>query len=204
MRRIAVVLGLCTLSLSMAAWADPIFINQFGTVSITDAGIVSRGSELMDFNGIKAPPGHALGSVTFSTGALASGSIWSGGIFSSAGSSFIVTGAGKYGEPKGTIFDAVFVGPIRWTVVSHTGKYDYIFKLSGAVTGMIYTGRVITGTTAQTIAVHQNQWFQDHSGNIRAGEANFRVGTPEPGTWGLFGTGLIILGGAKLRKLLRT
>jgi PEP-CTERM motif len=201
MRRIAVVLGRCMLLLPMAAWADPIFINQFGSITITNTGIVSTGSELMRFNEITAPPGHSLGSVSFSTGALTSGSIWSGGTFSSTGSSFVVIGVGKYGEPRGTIFAGSFVGPIRWKVVSHTGKYDYVFTLSGVVSGESYTGRFITGTTKQTIYVSQNQWFQDHRGGIRLGTTNFRVGLPEPGTLGLFGTGLIVLAGAMRRKL---
>jgi len=56
MRKIAVVLGLCTLLLPVAAWADAIdFGNNFGTVSITSAGIVSAGAELVGFNGISAP-----------------------------------------------------------------------------------------------------------------------------------------------------
>ncbi len=105
-------------------------------------------------------------------------------------------------NPGGTIFDGLFSGPIKWTVVSHSGKYDYVFKLSGVVTGTIYTGRLITGTTSQTIVVYQNQWVQDHRGTIRTGSTNFRVGTPEPGTLGLFGTGLIVVAGAWRRKLL--
>jgi hypothetical protein len=201
MRRIAVMLGFCALLLPMAAWADGIgFINQFGSVTITNAGIVSTGSELKGFNGITAPPGHSLGSVSFSTGALTSGSLWSGGTFSSAGSSFIVTGGGQYGVPKGTIFDASFVGPIKWTLVSHTGKWDYVFMLSGVVSGEIYTGRWISGTTKQTIYVYKNQWARDHRGSIHLGDTNFHVG-PEPGTLGLFGTGLIVLVGTMRRKL---
>ncbi|MFZ0825781.1 MAG: hypothetical protein WAM87_19135, partial [Terriglobales bacterium] len=167
MRKIAVVLGLCTLLLPVAAWADAIdFGNNFGTVSITSAGIVSAGAELVGFNGISAPRGHSLGSVSFSTGALTSGSIFGGGTFSSQGSSFIVTGVGKYGQPKGIIFDATFVGPIHWVLVSQPGKFDYVFRLSGVVEGTLYTGRVVSGITHQTITVHPNQWSQDHLGSL--------------------------------------
>ena len=89
MRRLIVVLGLCALLLPMAAWADGINLtNQFGTVSITNAGIVLNGSELMSYNGIVAPPGHSLGTVSFANGALVSGDIWTGATFSSVGSSF--------------------------------------------------------------------------------------------------------------------
>ncbi len=203
MRKIAVVLGLCTLLLPVAARADAIdLINNFGTVTITSAGIVSAGAELVGFNGINAPRGHSLGSVRFSTGALTSGSIFGGGTFSSQGSSFIVTGVGKYGQPKGTIFDATFVGPIHWVLVSQPGKFDYVFRLSGVVDGMLYTGRMVTGVTHQTITVHPNQWSQDHLGSLGAGNTTFPVAIPEPGTLGLFGTGLIVLVGVARRKLM--
>src|SRR5271167_249149 len=109
MRRV-VVLALLALALPIAAWADGITLtNEFGSISVTTAGITSTGSQLKSFNGIVAPPGKAMGSVSFSTGALASGSIATGGTFSATGSSFVVIGKGNYGEPKGTIFSGAFV-----------------------------------------------------------------------------------------------
>lgn len=183
----------------MAAWADGINLtNQFGTVSITNAGIVLNGSELMSYNGIVAPPGHALGTVSFATGALVSGDIWTGATFSSVGSSFLVTGVGNYGQPKGVIFSGAFIGPISWTVVSHT-KWDYVFLLSGTIQGQLYDGRTVSGTTAQTIYAYKNQWAKDHQGGIRLGNTNLAV--PEPGTLGLLGTGLIAVAGSMRRKL---
>ena len=186
----------------MAAWADGINLtNQFGTVTITNAGVVSVGSQLVRFNNITAPPGHALGSVSFSTGALASGTIWTGGTFSSVGSSFIVTGVGNFGQPKGTIFSGSFVGPISWTLVSHTGAYNYVFTLSGTIRGQLFDGRVVTGTTTQTIQLYQNQWIHDHKGSIKLGRTFI---APEPGTLGMLGTGLIAVAGTLRRKLFGT
>ena len=198
MRRIAVVLGLCALLLPTAAWADAIDLtNQFGTVIITNAGIVSKGSELMSYNGIVAPPGRALGSVSFSTGALASGDIWSGGTFSSGQ----LTLASASSQPaKGIIFSGAFVGPISWTLISHSGKWNYVFTLSGAIQGQLWNGRTVTGTTTQTIYAYKNQWLQDHQGGIRLGNTNLAV--PEPGTLGLLVTGLMAVGGTMRRKLL--
>jgi hypothetical protein len=206
MRRLAVILGLCALLLPTANWADRIIINEFGSVSITNAGIVLSRSELISVFGLTAPPGHSLGSVRFSTGALARGSIWNGGTFSGTGSYFDLVGVGAWtkrltGHP-GTVdlFTGSFVGPVQWQLVSHTGKYDYVFTLSGSIVGMLYNGDYAFAPTKQTIYVNQNQWFQDHRGSIRMGKTNFRVG-PEPGTLGLFGTGLIVLLGAMRRKL---
>jgi hypothetical protein len=122
MRRV-VVLALLALALPIAAWADGIDLtNQYGSISISNAGISSTQSQLTSFNGIVAPAGHSLGSVSFSTGALTSGSLRWGGTFSATGSTFVVIGKGKYGEPKGTIFSGSFVGPITWTLTSAPGR----------------------------------------------------------------------------------
>ena len=186
----------------MAAWADGMdFTNQFGVVTITNAGIVSSRSELKSFDGVTAPRGRALGSVYFSTGALTSGGIWTGGTFSSKGSSFLVTCAGNYGQPKGVVFSGAFVGPISWTLVSH-GQYYYVFTLSGTIKGELYTGRMVTGTTTQSIYAYQNQWFRDQKGGVSLG--NTKLSVPEPGTLGLLGTGLLALAGTMRRKLLRS
>ena len=96
MKRVAVLVGLCVLLLSAAAWADGINLtNKFGTVSITNAGIVSVGAQLRSYGAVNT--GSSLGSVSFSTGALTSGSILGGGTFAGgAGSSFIVNGSGAW------------------------------------------------------------------------------------------------------------
>ncbi|MGB8012780.1 MAG: PEP-CTERM sorting domain-containing protein [Terriglobales bacterium] len=184
----------------MAAWADGIFLtNEFGTVTITTAGVSSIGSELMSYNGISAPTGHALGSVSFTTGAFTGASLFTGGTFSATGSSFVIKGVGDYGQPKGVIFSGSFVGPIDWTVASHTGTYTYVFTLSGEIAGELYTGRYVTGTTTQTIVAYQNQWFKDHKGGIILGKNVLAI--PEPGTLVLFGTGLFAVAGSLRRKL---
>jgi hypothetical protein len=198
MRRV-VVLALLALAIAlpMTAWADGIDLtNKFGTISISNSGITSKGSELTSFNGIQAPPGHSLGTVSFSTGALLTGSIAAGGTFSSTGSSFVVIGKGNYGEPKGVIFSGSFVGPISWTLVSNT-KNRLLYQLSGTISGQLYTGRMVTGTTTQDIYSTKGQLAQG-IGHIQLG--NTHLNTPEPGTLGLLGTGLLGIAGTFRRK----
>ena len=196
MRRV-LVLALLALALPMAAWGDGIdLVNKNGSVSISAAGITSTGSHLIQFNGVVAAPGHSLGSVSFSTGALISGSIQSGGTFSDVGSSFVVIGVGKQVPHKGTIFSGSFVGPITWTLVNPAQPVT--FTLSGNIEGTLWNGHFVTGTTTQTIYTSHDQ-LQLGIGHIRIG--NTHLLTPEPGTLGLLGTGLVAVAGMLRRKL---
>ncbi len=96
MRRV-VVLALLALALPMAAWASGIDLtNQFGSISISTAGITSVGSQLRSWGGFAT--GGSMGKVSFSTGALTSGSISAGGTFSATGSSFVVLGVGQWAK----------------------------------------------------------------------------------------------------------
>jgi hypothetical protein len=188
----------------MAAWADTItLVNQYGGLDISASGIFSHGSELkqfcIDLSCSVAPPGRSLGTVSYNTGALATGSIAAGGTFSATGSSFLVTGVGKYGEPKGTIFSGAFTGPIDWTLTSPPGVKNLTYTLSGTISGMLYNGRNVTGTTTQNIFTVNAQLTQG-IGHIKIGTTSISS-TPEPGTLGLLGTGLVAIAGMFRRKL---
>jgi hypothetical protein len=198
------------LLLPIAAWADVIDLtNQSGTITYTDAGVVSTGSQLVSFAGITAPKGSALGSVSFTTGAFTGSSLWQNGTFSSTGSTFDIVGQGKWlagvlGAPakgKVALFTGSFVGPISWTVVSAVHA-NYVFDLSGTIAGSLWNGQNVTGTTTQTIYSYTDQWPTDHKGVIHVG--NSQLAVPEPGTLSLFGTGLLTLAGTMRRKLLRS
>ena len=199
MRRV-VVLALLALALPMTAWADNITLtNLFGSISVKNSGITSVGSQLHSFNSIVAPAGHSLGSVSFHTGALLTGSITTGATFAGgAASGFTVIGKGNYGQPKGTIFSGSFVGPIVWTLTSPPGAKNLTFTLSGTIQGMLYDGRKVTGTTVQNIFTVNGQLSQG-IGHIKVGSTPLAI--PEPGTLSMFGVGLVALGGMFRRKL---
>ena len=200
MRRV-LVLALLAVALPMAAWADGIdLVNQFGSISISNAGITSVGSQLKQFNNVVASPGHSLGTVSFSTGALLTGSITGGGTFSDVGSSFVVIGKGNQVPHKGVIFNGSFLGPISWTLVAQSGA-SLTFELSGTIQGTLWNGRFVTGTTTQTIHSTNGQ-IALGIGHIRTGNTVFP--TPEPGTLGLLGTGLVAIAGMLRRKLSAT
>ena len=200
MRRVVVLLALLALALPMAAWADTITLtNEFGSISISAAGITSRGSQLSSFNGITAPAGHSLGSVSFSTGALTSGSIRWGGTFSSSGSCVYRNGQSASTENQGHDLHRQLRRSDGLDSDSAPGKLNLTYTLSGEIAGTLYTGRQVTGTTTQNIYTLNGQLTQG-IGHISLGTT--QLTTPEPGTLGLFGTGLVGIAGMFRRKLI--
>jgi hypothetical protein len=200
MKRI-VWIALIALALPIAAFADEVdFGNSSGTLTGTSDTLSLSGSQLTQvtgFNGMGLIQG-ALGSVSFTTGTLMSGNMMDGATFSPGGT-FVIMGNGKDGLPGGVLFSGTFSKITHWEPSGTVGVDDSIFyTLMGSISGTWYNGLKVSGATTQiTFDTGKNGFM----GSVSLGSGNtvFTV-TPEPGTLGLLGTGLVGLAGIVRKK----
>lgn len=187
---ILLVSGLVLTKTATATEVD--FNNSGGTLSGTNAGLSLSGSTLIAVNGLNGGgliTGNNLGSVSFTTGALTSGSLSGGGTFAGGGT-FSITGNGSNGLPNGVLFSGTFTAPVVWT------KVDGVYSLSGPVVGALTGGITITGGSG-TVQLTVNTAQFTGSTPISGGSTHIsfsRVSVPEPSYLELLGTGGLMLG----------
>jgi PEP-CTERM motif len=191
---------LLTMALPMAAFAGSSvdFTNSGGALTGSSAGLTLASSELIAVNGLNGGLVTGdLGTLSFSTGALTSGSIQQGATFA-AGGSFIITTTGVNGV-SGTLFSGTFSGPVTWSMTTlANGTHNY--TLTGGLSGTWYNGSTVDGATVQ-LTINTGKGFFNGTTKISSGDTNIATGTvPEPGSLVLLGTGLVGLAGVLRRK----
>ena len=137
------LLAVLALALPTAVFAgsNVDYTNSGGTLSGSNSGLTLSGSVLAAVNGLNGGgliTGSNLGSVSFSTGALTSGSLQQGGTFA-AGGWFNITGNGSNGIPNGTLFSWHVLGSCDLDD-DDSGQRNSHYTLTGVLTGTIGSG----------------------------------------------------------------
>jgi hypothetical protein len=191
----ALLLTVLVGALCLGAFADSQFSysDSGGRLWLGPMGLRLSGATLQSFN---SAFGANLGSVSFSTGHLLSGSFQLGATFA-AGGKFRIVGNGQDGLARGLIFSGTFTSPVSWTLTTlANGKHDYI--LSGTVSGTIRGGGTTSGIISQMSFDTGTGYFRQLTGN-QGGGGNLVV-APEVGSLTMVAMSLIGIGGAMWRK----
>ncbi len=194
-----ILLAIVALALPMSALASSVTFSTQGGNTWVGSNLSTSSSSGFTTPGriglVKGMNGHTysginLGRMTFSTGALTSGTMASGGTFAGGGSFTMSLNGSVKGMPNATVFQGSFNGPVSWTNLGH-GYYS----LSGTIVGM-FNGHKVTGGVTVLFAGGIKNGHISMSGAT----VNIPMPVPEPGTLSMLGTGLLGLAGLARRK----
>ena len=167
-----------------------------GTGTGSGSGLSMSSSQINQIGGLT---GSNLGSVSFTTGALLSGSLSGGGTF---GAGTITITASGWNGFSGTLFSGTFgssSSPLQWTALGKIGSV-YEYELSGSALG-IFAGSS-QGRQA-TVQLFFSSTTPYSGGALSLVNGSAQVVTPEPANVGLLATGLLAMGFVARRKAKR-
>jgi hypothetical protein len=199
---VAVLVSACFLFASVAVASSTSatdFSDSGGILSGSNAGLSLSGSTLISvtgYPGLGSTVGD-LGTVTFTTGALSSGTLQMGGTFA-AGGTFTIDGNGTGGLANGVLFSGTFSGPATWTLTTlANGTHNY--TLTGVITGTMGS-KTLDGVTVQ-LTINTGKGLFDGMTTIAGGNTSL-ASVPEPSTLAMMGAGLLSLAGVLRRRAL--
>jgi hypothetical protein len=210
MKRV-VLLAVLMLALPIMAFANSnlVFTNHGGNITYNGTNLAG-GATLDTFTNSGGTVGCStcnIGHLSYSTGALTSHNLtattdtWA----FAGGGAFKITSNGTALLPSGTVFTGTFNGPVTFVGTFNPagdfGAGAWSYTLTGNVSGMFtnaYGGQSASGGTVQlTFDVHGHVPFTT---SVRGNTGTTSLATPEPGTLGLLGTGLLGIAGLVRRK----
>jgi hypothetical protein len=207
MKRI-VLIAFLALALPVAAFGDTWDItNNVGTLKGGNASLSLVGSWLtaIDDDGVLVIQIPHPGTVAFTVGTFFGGAgnplnslSGVGSFLNLFGSTFTINltaAVPLLGLGPGLLFNGSFTGPAAWTP-----EGGDIYQLSGYVSGMLTIGKKkekVNGFTSQLY--YGTLVGGEFCGTLGSGDTI--LSTPEPGTLGLLGTGLVGLAGIVRKKL---
>ena len=176
MKQTIVLMLMMLLPASALAARQVDFGNSGGTLSGSASGLTLSGSTLTVVNNLYAKGQiitGTLGTVEFSTAAMDSGNIQTGGTFGPGGS-FMVIGNGTNGVANGTIFTGSWTGEATWTLITLAdGSHNY--NLTGVVAGTVYTTYQSYNASGVTIQLTVNVGTGYFSGSAPLSTGNMNI-----------------------------